>query len=82
MTSLLRPTVNVLKFQTLFPHFLCLNFQILLVCHFFLKILSGTANSVDSDQTTPSGVVRFGSALFAYCILSDTLVYKILGHFP
>ena len=28
------------------------------------------ANSVDHDQT----------ALFAYTILSDTLVYKILGH--
>ena len=44
----------------------------------FLKILSGMANSVDPDQTAPS--VRSGSALFAHVILSDTLVFKILGH--
>ena len=37
-------------------------------------------NSVDPDQTAPSGAVWSGSALFAYVILSDTLVYKILGH--
>ena len=40
------------------------------------------ANSVDPDQTAPSGAVWSGSALFAYSILSDTLVYKILGHLP
>ena len=34
--------------------------------HLFLKIFSGMANSVDP-----------GSALFAYVILSDTLVYDI-----
>ena len=45
----------------------------------FLKILSGTANSVDPDQTAPVGP---GSALFAYVILSDTLVFEILGHLP
>ena len=33
------------------------------------------ANGVDPDQTAPSG-----SALFDYAILSDTLVYEILGH--
>ena len=47
---------------------------------FFLKIPSGMANSVDPDQTAPSGAVWSGSALFAYAILSDTLVYEILGH--
>ena len=40
----------------------------------FPKILRGKANSIDVDQT--------GSALFAYAILSRTLVYKILGHLP
>ena len=35
------------------------------------------ANSVDPDQTAPSGF-----ALFAYAILSDTLVYEILGYLP
>ena len=38
------------------------------------------ANSVDPDQTAPSGAVWSGSALFAFAILSDTLVYKIFGH--
>ena len=40
------------------------------------------ANSVDLDQTAPSGAVWSGSALFAYIILSYTLVYEILGHLP
>ena len=44
----------------------------------FLKILSGTANSIDPDQTAPSGAVWSGSALFAYAILPEILVYKIL----
>ena len=35
------------------------------------------ANSVDPDQTAPSGS---GTTLFAYAILSATLVCKILGH--
>ena len=38
------------------------------------------ANSVDPDQTAPSGAVWSGSALFAYVILSKTLVLAILGH--
>ena len=38
--------------------------------------------SVDPDQTAPSGAVWSGSALFAYSILSDCLVYQILGHLP
>ena len=47
-----------------------------------LEIFSGMANSVDPDQTAPSGAVWSGSALFAYVILSDTKVYKILGQQP
>ena len=35
-------------------------------------------NSLDPDQTAPSGAVWFGSALFAYVILSDTLETEIL----
>ena len=38
------------------------------------------ANSVDPDQTAPSRAVWSGSVLFAYVILSDTLVFEILGH--
>ena len=40
------------------------------------------ANSVDPDQTSPSGAVWSGSALFAYVILSETLVFGILGLSP
>ena len=40
------------------------------------------ANSVDPDQTAPSGAVWSGSTLFAYVILSDALVFKFLGHLP
>ena len=39
------------------------------------------ANSVDPDQTAPS-VVWSGSAVFAYAIMSNTLVYEILGNLP
>ena len=38
------------------------------------------ANSVDPDQTAPSGAVWSGLTLFAHVILSVTLVYEILGH--
>ena len=55
---------------------------ILLSMLLLLKILSGMANSVDPDQTAPSGAVWSGSTLFAYVILSDTLVFGILGHLP
>ena len=55
--------------------------KICLFCRtLFLKILSGMANIADPDQTTPSGAVCSGSALFAHAILLNTLVYKILGH--
>ena len=47
-------TVNILKFHTLFHTFLA---KILLFMQFFLKILGGIANSVDPDQTAPSGAV-------------------------
>ena len=46
----------------------------------FLKILSGMANSVDPYQIAPSEAVCSEAALFAYDNLSDTLVFKILGH--
>ena len=45
----------------------------------FLKILSRMANTVDPDQTAPSGAVWSGSALFAYVILLEALVFEILG---
>ena len=48
--------------------------------HLFLKMLNGLANSVDTDQTVPSGAVCSGSALFAYGTLSETLLFQILGH--
>ena len=38
------------------------------------------ANSVDPDQTAPSGAVWSGSTPFAYVILSDALVFEFLGH--
>ena len=41
-----------------------------------LKILSEMANSVEPDQTAPSGAVWSGSALFAYAILSNFGVLK------
>ena len=45
-------------------------------------MLSGITNSVDPDQTAPSGAVWSGSALFANGILSVTFVFEILGHLP
>ena len=56
--------------------------KILLFMQLFVKILSGTANSVDPDQTLPPGAVWSGSALFACALLTTTLVYEILGHLP
>ena len=46
----------------------------------FLRILSGLANSVDSDQIALFGAVWSWSILFAYAILSEILVCEILGH--
>ena len=48
----------------------------LLFMPFFHKILNGMSNSVGPNQTAPEGS---GSSLFAYAILSEILVYKILG---
>ena len=42
----------------------------------FSELLSGMATSVDPDQTAPSVAAWSGSALFAYAILSETLVVK------
>ena len=38
------------------------------------------SNTVDLDQTVLSGAVWSGSAMFAYAIVSETLLYEILGH--
>ena len=47
--------VNVLKFQILYSILFWL--KILLFIQLFLKMLSEMANSVDPDQTAPSGAV-------------------------
>ena len=80
-------THNMFFVEKLENYHKCPKFQILHWIYFwhnfcffvqmFLKILSEMANSVDPDQTAPSGAVWCGSALFAYAILSYTLVYKI-----
>ena len=46
----------------------------------FFKTLSGMANSVDPDQTAPSGQSDLGLHCLHYVILSETLVVEILGH--
>ena len=45
-----------------------------------LKRLSEMANSEDPNKTDPSGAVWYGSALFACAILSETLMFEILGY--
>ena len=45
----------------------------------FLKILSGKANSVNSDQTAPQEQSDLGPHCL-HVILSDKLVFEILGH--
>ena len=40
------------------------------------------ANTIDPDQTVPSWAVWSESALFAYAILSETLVNEIVGYLP
>ena len=72
--------VNVLKFQTLYSILFWPKFCFFI--HLLLKMLSGMANSVDPDKTALSGTVQSWSALFAYVILSDTLVFEIFGHIP
>ena len=70
--------VNVQKFQTLY--FILFSPKFCFLCTCWLKIHCEMTNSLDPDQTAPSGAVWFGSALFAYVILSDTLETEILGH--
>ena len=48
-------TVNVLKLQTLYSILFWVFFFFFM--QLFLKILSAMANSVDPDQTAPSGAV-------------------------
>ena len=77
-------TVKVLKFQTLYSILFWFKFCILCSLN-QTKLLNGMANSVDPDQTAPSGAVWSGSALFAlfaYGILSEILMFEILGHLP
>ena len=62
-------------FWTSGPSFLFLYFFM----HLFHKMLGGIANSVDPDQTART--VWSGYLLFAYDILSENLLYKILGQF-
>ena len=45
-------------------------------------MLSGMTNGADPDQTTPEGAISSGSTLFACGILTETLVFLILGHLP
>ena len=50
---------------------------------FFLKILSGMANSVDPDQTAPLGL-KEQSDLGLYCLhmpFVRNFVYEFLGYF-
>ena len=67
------------NFEQFIPDPFCLNLLFMLV---LLKVLSEKANSVDPDQSAPSGALWSGSALFAYAILFAALVYEILGHLP
>ena len=57
------------------PYLFGLNFAFYAI-FFFIKISCGMTHSVDPDQTAPSEAVWSRSALFAYAILSDTLVSK------
>ena len=47
---------------------------------FLIKNISGIAINEGPDQTAPFRAVWSRSALFAYAILSEILVYKILRH--
>ena len=61
------------------PYFFAWNFAFYA---FVFKMLSGMVNSEDPDHTATSGAVWSGSALFAHGILSEALVFEILGHLP
>ena len=59
---------NCPKIQTIYS-------LLLLFIQLFLNILSGMANSIDWSDWS-------GSTLFAYAVLSESLVYEILGNLP
>ena len=67
-----------------FEHFIPYSFSGIKFAFYevFLKLISGMENSVGPDQIAPLGAVWSGSALFAYAILSDALVYEFFGHLP
>ena len=60
--------------NTLFHTFLD---KILLFMQLFLKILNGMANTVDPNQTAPSGAIFSGSTLHMQ-FLSETVVFEML----
>ena len=64
------PKISNTLFRTFLPKF-CFK-------QLFLIVLCGLANTVDSNQPA-LGAVWSGSALFANNILSENLVYQILG---
>ena len=66
------------NFKCFIPYSVGLNFAF--YAFVSQNMLHGMANRVDPDQTAPLGAVWSGSSLFAYVILSETLVYEILGH--
>ena len=75
-------TVNVLKFRTLIPYF----FFLLKFCFLCIRLLKCLVECHTLKTLIrllfPSGAVWSGSALFAYGILSETMVFEILGHLP
>ena len=74
-------TVNVLKFWTFYSIPFWPKFCVL--CSFFFFLSKYQWNGKQCRPWSDcSGAVWSGSALFAYAILSDTLVFKILGHLP
>ena len=54
----------------------------LLFMRLFLNILSGMANSVDPVRLDCSFMSSLIWVSTAYVILSETLVFEILGHLP
>ena len=71
------------NFKQFIPYFFGINFAFYaVVSENIYTFVFGMANNVDLDQTGPSGAVWAVSAQFAYAILSETLVYKILWLLP
>ena len=67
--------VNILKFQMIHSIIILSSFLGFFFMQLFPKILSRMANSVDPDQTA-SWAVWSGSALLAYVILSEMVVWN------